>query len=90
MKDMKAEVELSAEGNVVYKGVVMQALVEQCSGCDRIGTFENHQYCVAYHSPESKWKKGHCNLATHVKLATSTVATKVNPLKAAKRAAKGR
>lgn len=78
------------DGNVVVNKVVMQALDERCTGCERIATIEGKEYCSAYSNPVSKWRTGHCNLATHVKLAVTAEKTKVNPLKASKRAAKGK
>lgn len=78
------------DGNVVINRVIMHALDERCTGCERIANLEGKMYCSAYSNPTSKWKGGHCNLATHVKLAIATEKTKVNPLKASKRAAKGK
>ena len=40
-------------------------------------------------NPAKKWFDGRCNFATHIK-TESGKAAKVNPLKASKRAAKGR
>lgn len=78
------------EGNVVINHVIMHALDERCTGCERIATLDGKEYCSAYSNPVSKWRGGHCNLATHVKLAVATEKVKVNPLKASKRAAKGK
>ncbi len=74
---------------VELKGIVMQPIVEKCEGCDRIREFENQRFCSTYPVPEKKWFNGRCNFATHVKIESGKVA-KVNPLKASKRAAKGR
>jgi hypothetical protein len=38
-------------------------------------------------NPAAKWRLGFCNLATHAKPEIKVVTVKVNPLKAAKRAA---
>ena len=63
--------------------------VEKCEGCDRVRTFEEQQFCGSYPNPAKKWFDGRCNFATHIK-TESGKAAKVNPLKASKRAAKGR
>ncbi|MFR5647877.1 MAG: PxxKW family cysteine-rich protein, partial [Bilophila wadsworthia] len=47
------------------------------------------QFCGSYPNPAKKWFDGRCNFATHIK-TESGKAAKVNPLKASKRAAKGR
>ena len=78
----------TAEG-VVVKGFVLSPVVEQCSGCDRVREFDGEQFCSSYPNPASKWVGGRCNFGTHVKAQTAAAA-KVNPLKASKRAAKGR
>lgn len=78
----------TAEG-VEVNGVVMQLAVEQCAGCERAASFEEQQYCSAYPNPARKWAAGRCNFATHFK-TESAKSAKVNPLKASKRAAKGR
>lgn len=78
----------TAEG-VVLNGFVLSPCVEQCNGCDRVREFENEQFCSSYPDPASKWAGGRCNFATHVKVQAAAAA-KVNPLKASKRAAKGR
>jgi hypothetical protein len=66
-------------------------IVEKCEGCARIIEMEDKKYCAVYPQPASKWRKGICNFATHVKkeLPKDDSGKKVNPLKAAKRAARG-
>lgn len=78
----------TAEG-VVVKGFVISPCVEQCEGCDRVRAFEEETFCSSYPDPARKWENGKCNFATHIKTQSSAQA-KVNPLKASKRAAKGR
>lgn len=78
----------TAEG-VVLNGFILSPCVEQCAGCDRVREFESEEFCSSYPDPASKWAGGRCNFATHVKVQAATAA-KVNPLKASKRAAKGR
>ena len=74
---------------VVVKGFILSPCVEQCSGCERVRQFEEQEFCSSYPDPASKWNGGRCNFATHIKAQSSSQA-KVNPLKASKRAAKGR
>ncbi len=74
---------------VQLSGVILQNIVEQCNGCDRVRTFEEQEFCASYPTPAKKWSQGRCNFATHIK-AEASVKVKVNPLKASKRAAKGR
>ncbi len=61
-------------------------VVEKCTGCERIITVNEGQYCRSYASPMAKWRLGICNFATHEKPEIATAKTRVNPLKASKRA----
>ena len=77
---------MSAKG-CSYNGGICHEIVEQCNGCNRTRELSNAWYCTACPDPSLKWKNGNCNLATHVKTATTVEsATKINPLKASKRA----
>ncbi|MDR1777944.1 MAG: PxxKW family cysteine-rich protein [Desulfovibrio sp.] len=78
----------TSEG-VSVNGFLLSPVVEQCSGCDRVRQFEEQEFCSSYPNPGGKWAGGQCNFATHIK-NQSAAAVKVNPLKASKRAAKGR
>lgn len=81
---------MTAEG-LSFKGVIMSPVVESCTGCERIAEFETASYCPTYAQPDKKWARGICNFATHVKATVDKEGkTKVNPLKASKRAARGR
>jgi hypothetical protein len=74
-----------------YKGIIMEPIVEQCEGCERVTEFEGQKYCPSYAKPASKWSGKACNFATHVRAAVDKEGkVKVNPLKASKRAARGR
>lgn len=89
MSDAKTLVgAVKTEQGVEFKGVLMQPIVEKCAGCERIRLFEEAEFCGSYSEPASKWTSGRCNFSTHIKEAGK--AAKVNPLKASKRAAKGR
>ena len=74
---------------VSVNGVVLAPVIDRCEGCDRVREFEAEKFCSSYPAPERKWDDGRCNFATHVK-ADAKASAKVNPLKASKRAAKGR
>lgn len=78
----------TAEG-VTVNGFVISPCVEQCQGCERVRAFDEQEFCSSYPEPASKWKGGNCNFATHIKTEAAAKA-KVNPIKASKRAAKGR
>lgn len=77
------------DAGVTLNGVLMQPIIEKCEGCERIRDFEEQHFCSTYQNPERKWATGRCNFSTHVK-TKAALAAKVNPLKASKRAAKGR
>lgn len=70
-----------------YNGGICQEIVEQCNGCNRNIQFGSGWYCSATPDPGLKWKNSNCNLATHVKAATTKTTQKLNPLKASKRKA---
>ena len=74
---------------VTVNGFVLAPVIEKCEGCDRVREFGEEKFCSSYPAPARKWDEGRCNFATHVKVDAKTAA-KVNPLKASKRAAKGR
>jgi hypothetical protein len=64
-------------------------VVENCEGCERIADGSIGKVCTAYPAPSKKWLDGICNFATHVKIEIKTEDTKVNPLKASKKASGG-
>ena len=93
----KNKVTVSLDGAVMtdaglsYKGVIMEPIVEKCEGCDRVAVVEEGKYCHTYAQPAKKWSSGFCNFATHVRAEVDKAGkVKVNPLKASKRAARGR
>jgi len=69
-----------------YNGGICHQVVEQCQGCNRGSEFSSGWYCTACPEPVVKWKNGNCNLASHVSSASTASKTKINPLKASKRA----
>ena len=75
----------SAQMNLIASGF-FKAIIDKCEGCDRVIEANDSRYCTTYANPESKWRNGICNFATHAKLELETAKTKVNPLKASKRA----
>lgn len=72
-----------------FLGGACHEIVPQCEGCGHILDCDGKKYCKSYADPSAKWMFGTCNLATHIqrKLADTK---KVNPLKASKKAAKGK
>ncbi len=73
-----------------YAGGGCSPVVDSCEGCEHVGTFPAGRYCTVYADPAYKWSVGACNFATHVKSDVVQEARKLNPLKASKRAARGR
>jgi hypothetical protein len=69
-----------------YSSGLFNPIVEKCDGCERIVETNNAKYCQTYAMPEAKWKLSICNFATHIRPEIATSLTKVNPLKASKRA----
>ncbi len=80
---------LKTASGVELNGITLEPVVEQCQGCDRMRTFEENSYCSSYPAPAKKWALGDCNFATHV-ARISASGKKINPLKASKRAARGK
>ena len=80
---------VKTEAGVEVNGILVQPIDEKCVGCERVCEFEGQQFCTSYPMPAKKWTSGRCNFATHVKVEVAAKA-KVNPLKASKRAAKGK
>lgn len=79
------------EEGLKYKGFILEPIVEKCEDCERAVAHENGKYCPSYAKPAVKWNQGVCNFATHVRAeVTKEGKVKVNPLKASKRAARGR
>lgn len=74
-----------------FAGGACFEIVEKCEGCGRIVTNDAGKFCSVYPHPAMKWKRGICNFATHVKKEVKKGETgSINPLKAAKRASRGR
>jgi hypothetical protein len=74
-----------------YNGGHCEPVVQACEGCGHIKEVDEDFYCVTSANPSAKWNLGVCNYATHVEKEAPVVAkAKINPLKAAKRAAAGR
>jgi len=68
-----------------YNGGICHQIVEQCNGCNRGAEFASGWYCTACPDPTVKWKRGNCNLASHIKATSDSSKAKINPLKASKR-----
>ena len=72
------------------EGGSCQVVVEECQGCDRIAKGTIGEVCTSFPNPAAKWTSGLCNFATHKKIDLKSEDVRVNPLKAAKRAAAGK
>lgn len=82
---------VKTDEGMLYNGFVCQPVIDKCEGCERATAFEGTSYCTSYPMPEKKWSMGACNFATHVKATVDAAGkVKINPLKASKRAARGR
>lgn len=79
----------TSEG-MLYNGAVFQPVIDKCEGCGRVREFEGEKFCTSYPMPTAKWSLGVCNFSTHARTGLGGGNTKVNPLKASKRAAKGK
>lgn len=73
-----------------YTSGAFQPVIDKCDGCGHIVEANAQKFCQAYIVPSAKWRIGICNFATHVKPEIVTAKTRVNPLKASKRAAAGK
>lgn len=74
-----------AKGGCSYNGGSCKPVVDACEGCGRIKEYANGRYCIAAPDPAVKWKRGKCNIATHLKVEAAGKKQKVNPIKASKR-----
>ncbi|MFP4476166.1 MAG: PxxKW family cysteine-rich protein [Desulfatibacillaceae bacterium] len=72
-----------------YNGGACLTIIEDCQGCQRIVETESGSYCKSCPEPAMKWKVGPCNLATHITRQVAAQA-KINPLKASRRASRGK
>jgi hypothetical protein len=79
-----------ASAGCSYNGTRCHPIAEHCEGCARVQEYPTGKYCNASPDPTTKWVRGLCNIATHIKKEEKVEALKVNPLKASKRAAAGR
>ncbi len=79
-----------SEKGCTYIGGCCYPVVESCEGCERIKEYNGERFCTTFPEPAAKWANGACNFATHVKASYDHGEVKVNPLKASKRAARGR
>ncbi len=77
---------MQEQAAVGYGARNFKPVIEKCVGCERIVEEAGNQFCKSYMMPESKWRIGICNFATHAKPEITVVTIRVNPLKAAKRA----
>lgn len=76
----------------IFEGHSCQTVIEECEGCERVVEGTIGRVCSVAPSPQRKWTNdlNLCNFATHRKIEIQSVETKVNPLKASKKAAAGK
>jgi len=60
-------------------------IIDKCENCSKIIEYDSKYYCSVYPNPSSKWLRGRCPMATHVKTGLNEESQKINPLKASKR-----
>jgi len=82
---------VQTENGLLLNGFLLEPVIDKCEGCERVVDHASGQkYCTSYAQPANKWRHGMCNFATHMKATVAQGKIKVNPLKASKRAARGR
>ena len=84
-----SECAFMGKSGCTYNGGTCQPAIEPCLGCDRSVNVNDMVYCQKFPDPAAKWRYGVCNMATHMK-QDEKIEAKTNPLKASKRAARGR
>ena len=62
---------------------------ERCNGCNKLVEVDGEIKCKTYPNPAAIWKRGNCPLGTHI-VKVKEEKKRVNPLKASKRAKKGK
>jgi len=74
-----------------FNGGACHPVIQECEGCGKILENSSGRFCQVSPDPNSKWARGRCNLATHLKAAEASSAPvkQLNPLKASKRSARG-
>jgi hypothetical protein len=59
-----------------FMGGACRPIVEQCEGCDRVRDFPEGKFCGVFPDPAAKWRRGMCNMATHIKVDVKAVEAK--------------
>ncbi|MDK2957896.1 MAG: hypothetical protein PWQ57_3394 [Desulfovibrionales bacterium] len=91
VKSTSLEGAVLTDAGLSYNGALLEQIIDKCEGCERIFEIEGQKFCPSYAQPAKKWSGKVCNFATHVRATVDTSGkVKVNPLKASKRAARGR
>jgi hypothetical protein len=55
-----------------FLGGSCRPIVEKCEGCDRTQSYGDQVFCRVFPDPAAKWRRGFCNMATHVKMEVKT------------------
>jgi len=72
-----------------FAGGHCNQIVQQCAGCSKIEVWPEGKYCSSCPTPESKWARSNCNMASHIEKEETKAVKHVDPLKASKRKMKG-
>lgn len=79
-----------------YNGSSCVTVVEEClngddgKACTHLVDLPKGRFCTKFPNPQTRWERGRCPLATHIKVDfEAPLEKKLNPLKASKRAARG-
>ena len=62
-----------------FNGGACHPIVEACVGCERAKEFPQGTFCISFPEPESKWRRGICNMATHMKTQAKIEEFKTEP-----------
>ena len=70
------------------KTIVKEPTIPQCGGCENVEYDHVRCVCRRYAMPSAQWRRGNCQMATHIKKHAQTT-VQLNPLKASKRSQRG-
>lgn len=72
--------------------VALKPVIDKCEGCTNIVADGEAKHCRVYRDPSFMWREGeeHCLMASHIEKKAAATDAKINPLKASKRASRGK
>lgn len=74
----------------IAQGVTLKPTTEKCEGCTNVVAEGEEKHCRIYRDPAFMWRDDSCRMATHLVRKAETTDAKINPLKASKRASRGK